>query len=256
MGLAALLGRGIANYLNQPSRGSSSTVPTDPDKLAQTLRPGDVLLIEGQFRISTAIKYLTQSTWSHAALCIQQQDKKSETDVLLVEADVSDGVRIVTLNEFKGLSTRICRPVGLSEENIENLVAFVKSRVGNDYDLKNVIDLARYLFPTPPVPVRWRRKMIAFGSGEPTKAICSSLIASAFQSIRYPILPEITQQMLDDPKCRDCAQEILHVRHHSLFTPRDFDVSPYFKIIKPTLETGFDHKGLAWTSLQTGDPFS
>ena len=35
-----------------------------------TLRPGDVLLVEGSSRISTAIKYLTQSTWSHAALFV------------------------------------------------------------------------------------------------------------------------------------------------------------------------------------------
>jgi hypothetical protein len=42
---------------------------------------------------------------------------------------------------------------------------------------------------------------------------------------------------------REDAREVLHIRHHSLFTPRDFDVSPYFAIIKPTLELGFDpHK--------------
>ncbi|MDP1690678.1 MAG: hypothetical protein Q8L49_01730 [Burkholderiaceae bacterium] len=40
--------------------------------------------------------------------------------------------------------------------------------------------------------------------------------------------------------------EILQVRHHSLFAPRDFDVSPYFAVIKPTLAAGFDHRALAW----------
>lgn len=254
MGIASLLGRGIAHYLNQPSRGSGSMIPSDPDQLARTLRAGDVLLVEGKFRISTAIKYLTQSTWSHAALCIQPQDQDNQTDVLFVEADVADGVRIVSLSEYADLSTRICRPVGLSEQDREKLIGFVKDHVGDEYDLKNVIDLARYLFPTPPVPVRWRRRMIAFGSGEPTKAICSSLVASAFQSIQYPILPEVTNHMLEDPNCRDCVQEILHVRHHSLFTPRDFDLSPYFKIVKPTLERAFDHKGLAWAPQPTTMP--
>lgn len=43
------------------------------------------------------------------------------------------------------------------------------------------------------------------------------------------------------------VQEILHVRHHSLFVPRDFDVSPYFQIVKPTVEAGFDHHGLVWS---------
>ncbi len=26
----------------------------------------------------------------------------------------------------------------------------------------------------------------------------------------------------------------------------DFDLSPYFEIVKPTLEEGFDYKGLTW----------
>jgi hypothetical protein len=36
------------------------------------------------------------------------------------------------------------------------------------------------------------------------------------------------------------------VRHHSLFAPRDFDVSPYFQMIKPTIEAGFDFRALKW----------
>jgi hypothetical protein len=38
----------------------------------------------------------------------------------------------------------------------------------------------------------------------------------------------------------------MHIRHHSLFVPRDFDVSPYFRIIKPTIETRFDFRTLKW----------
>ncbi|MFZ8458414.1 hypothetical protein ACO1MZ_14020, partial [Staphylococcus aureus] len=41
-------------------------------------------------------------------------------------------------------------------------------------------------------------------------------------------------------------QEILHIRHHSLFAPRDFDLSPYFAIVKPTIEGGFNHRKLQW----------
>jgi hypothetical protein len=91
--------------------------------------------------------------------------------------------------------------------------------------------------------------MIGLGSGDPTKAICSSLIALAFQSVRYPILPLITQEMVDAPDCEACVRELLHVRHHSLFTPRDFDVSPYFRIIKPELGADFDPHALAWDDL-------
>jgi len=49
-----------------------------------------------------------------------------------------------------------------------------------------------------------------------------------------------------DPLCPACVDEILHVRHHSLYVPRDFDVSPYFGIIKPTLADDFDHRRLNW----------
>jgi len=64
--------------------------------------------------------------------------------------------------------------------------------------------------------------------------------------VRYPILPGIERRDRQDPLCPGCVDEILHVRHHSLFVPRDFDVSPYFQVVKPTLETGFDPHGVRW----------
>lgn len=158
---------------------------------------------------------------------------------------MSEGVRTVSVAQFAGYHVRICRPVGLLESEIEAVTQFALAHVGDEYDLASVVDLARYLLPTPPVPTSWRRRMIALGSGEPTKAICSTLIAEAFQSVRYPILPVIEKG--DDPECASCVREILHIRHHSLFTPRDFDVSPYFQIIKPTIEAGFDHHLLNWS---------
>jgi hypothetical protein len=105
--LASKLGKGLARYLSKPRRHYTTFDITDPDRLASVLQPGDVLLVDGVSRISTGIKYLTQSTWSHAA------------------------------------------------------------------------------------PVH-------------------------------------------------------HIRHHTLFAPRDFDISPYFRTIKPTQEAGFDHHLLTW----------
>ena len=87
--------------------------------------------------------------------------------------------------------------------------------------------------------------MIALGSGDPTRAICSTLIAQAFQSVRYPILPRIGQKT-GHPLSEPALNEILHIRHHSLFAPRDFDVSPYFQIIKPTIDGAFDPHKLVW----------
>ncbi len=88
--------------------------------------------------------------------------------------------------------------------------------------------------------------MLALGSGDPTRAICSSLIAEAFQSIKYPILPDSILTKSKDLNCSDCYDEFLHIRHSSLFAPRDFDISPYFQIIKPTLDAGFDPHKINW----------
>ena len=89
--------------------------------------------------------------------------------------------------------------------------------------------------------------MIALGSGDPTRTICSTLIAQAFHSVPYPILPRIERlpehQRVESAYTRD---EILHIRHHSLFAPRDFDLSPYFQIVKPTIESAFDPHMLTW----------
>lgn len=244
------LGGRLARYLAREVHVHSAAPATRPELLLATLRPGDVLLVEGNSRVSTAIKYLTQSTWSHAALYVGNAlaEAGNNSDHCFVEADTVQGVRSVGISAFAGLHSRICRPVGLTPEDCQKLTAFAIARIGSQYDLRNVIDLARYLFPTPPVPLRFRRNMLALGSGDPTRAICSTLIAQAFQSIRYPILPITSVQNDDRPDCPACVNEILSVRHHSLFAPRDFDVSPYFDVIKPTISVGFDFHAINWSN--------
>jgi len=233
------LGRLLARYLQRETRRYVAFSVTPPDRLARTLRPCDVLLVEGSQRVSSAIKYLTQSTWSHAAIYVGREAGSGE----LIEADLREGVRYVPLVAYESYNTRICRPVGLSEEDCERVLAFCHASIGKTYDLQNVIDLLRYLLPGPPVPMRWRRRMLALGSGDPTRAICSTLIAEAFQQVRYPILPDI-----DSYAAPSGRRDILRIRHHSLFTPRDFDLSPYFQIVKPTLEEAFDYRCLTWAT--------
>lgn len=231
-----MAGQRIARFLQKETGTYARFSAMPPHRLRATLRPGDVLLVEGNSRIASAIKYLTNSTWSHAAF-FAGGDETME----LIEADVLEGVRMAELSSYDGFNTRICRPVGLSAEDLATVIGYMQSRIGHAYDLRNVIDLARYLLPQPPVPKRWRRRMLALGSGDPTRAICSTLIAEAFQKVRYPILPNIHI----DPDMPE-AKEILHIRHHSLFTPRDFDLSPYFRIVKPTIEANFDYRALTW----------
>ena len=252
--LLAWLGSRLAKYLSEARPEGTHLATSPPEKLAGALEPGDVLLIEGNTRISVAIKYLTQSTWSHSALYIGDAlgaPAAGEEAKVLIEADMRAGVRAVPLSHFAGLHTRICRPVGLAADDLKKVVDFAVTRIGEAYDMKNVFDLARYLFPTPPVPARFRRRMIALGSGDPTRAICSTLIAEAFGSVRYPILPEYVPPKAGEHS--DLAQEeILRIRHHSLYVPRDFDISPYFDIIKPTIAHGFDYRKLRWAENQSG----
>ena len=247
--LSAFLGRSLARYINQPVKGCQPFAINDPATLVTVLEPGDVLLVEGNRRISSAIKYLTQSTWSHAAMYVGaalNQGSDPLQSPMLIEADLEKGVIAVPLAKYADLNTRICRPVGLTSEDRQKVVDFMVGRIGHAYDMRNVIDLARYLLPTPPVPVAWRRRLLALGSGDPTRAICSTLIAQAYQSVRYPILPRIELRQEADTKLGYTVREFLHIRHYSLFTPRDFDISPYFQVIKARVENGFDYRALNW----------
>ena len=232
------IGSYLARFLSKPRPGYQQHDTAIIERVVQVIRPGDILLVDGNSRISTAIKYLTQSTWSHACLYLGDDSRSLDTPAL-VEADLNAGVTLVPLSKYASYNVRICRPVGLSEEEREKLLRFVRERLGYRYDLKNIFDLMRYLIQNPAVPMRYRRQMLSLGSGEPTKAICSTLIAQAFQSINYPILPRETWQ-------EESGETHLEARHYTHYVPRDFDLSPYFCVIKPTLELGFDFHSLRW----------
>lgn len=239
-------GQAIARYLEKPAAGYEPFTPSDPDALRQSLRPGDVLLVEGNNHIAGVIKYLTQSTWSHSALHVGPIEGVRTADGephVLIEANVGEGVCSAPLSKYYQFHTRICRPVGLTEEDVKRVCRYAIERIGFDYDLKNILDLMRFMFPLP-APQRWRRKLIALGSGDPTRIICSSLIAQAFEEVRYPILPKVTRL-----ESRTARREILEIRHSSLYAPRDFDISPYFKVVKPTIAKGFDYKKMHWADL-------
>jgi Permuted papain-like amidase enzyme, YaeF/YiiX, C92 family len=242
------VGRFLAEYLSRPvaKPGGSSM---DARLVADTLAPGDVLLVEGNTRMSAAIKYLTQSMWSHAALYVGIRPELASAEAepaTLIEADVLDGVRAVPLSVYNRFRVRICRPVKLTPEDCERLIQYAVQRLGHKYDLKNVLDLARYLFPIP-IPARLRRRLIAFGSGDPSRAICSTLIAQAFNAVRYPILPVISRKRESDPEQADQARELWRIRHYSLYVPRDFDASPFFEVVKPRITKAFDYRHAPWS---------
>ena len=97
------------------------------------------------------------------------------------------------------------------------------------------MDLARCMFPYWCVPRRWRSTLFEHNAGKPTKTVCSTMMAEAFAKIRFPIIPVIHQ---------DKDGQLSLIRSNSkLITPRDFDHSPYFDVIKyPILD--FDELGI------------
>ena len=219
----------LINFLERPSFSRTSP-PTHPiSYLKNTLQPGDVLLVEGQQRFSMAIKYLTQSNWSHAALYIGNNE--------LIEADLKDGVIRIPVETYKGYHTRICRPVNLDPKDLDRIIENLKGKQGLSYDIKNIFNLLKYLFPLHPLNKLKGSAFICLGSDDPTKVICSSVIAQAYHEVGYPIFP-IAKTVEGKRKYAK--------RHVSSYVPCDFDRSPYFRVIKPTIEVGFNYKNMAW----------
>jgi len=212
---------------------------TDFERLCEEIRPLDVLLVEGRSRVSNIIKTVTCSPWTHAALYIGRMDDIKDGALqnkiaeyyrgdhrrqLLVEALLDEGTTIKPLDKYKGEHLRICRPNGLSKSDRQKAVAFALSHLGFAYDVRHLLDLARFLFPYAVIPRRWRSTLFTRRPGQTTKTVCSYMLGEVFASINFPILPVI--ERLEGDKFK------LYKRNTKLLTPSDFDYSPYFDIIK------------------------
>jgi hypothetical protein len=116
-------------------------------------------------------------------------------------------------------------------------------RLGSDYDVRQLVDLARFFFPWAILPRRWRSSLFQRNAGASTRTVCSCLLAEAFSTVDFPILPFIERR--DDGTLR------FFKRNPRLFTPKDFDYSPYFHIIKYPflgLEDVGVYRNLPWSS--------
>ena len=144
--LLRFFGRLIIRYLNKPLLNYRSYQFIPLAELEACLQPGDVLLVEGNQRISSAIKYLTQSTWSHAAYYVGREaglrDKYGHP-AALVEADLTDGVIAASLTKYLGYNTRICRPELITEADRNVVSNYIINSIGQSYDVKNVVDLKK-----------------------------------------------------------------------------------------------------------------
>ena len=262
------------SLLTKPVARYQLTIPNDLARLRRNIRKGDVILVEGNERISECIKYLTQSSWSHSCLYVGDEALKrdpkmrdeliakygDEANYLVVEALVEGGVVLTPLSKYREFNIRICRPYGLSAADQREVVQRALDNVGHRYDLRNIFDLARYFLPVSLVPARLRRQALHFGSGDPTRVICSSMIAECFSHVRFPVLPryEPFPPGFEPAKASSWIRRfsrrtasfpgLLRMVSPTLITPRDFDLSPYFQIIKFNVleDSRFDYRNLLW----------
>lgn len=263
----------FVGLLTKPLKNYAFRFPNDLGALRRHLQKGDVLLVEGSQRISEAVKYLTQSSWSHSALYIgdelarrnhplaaqAREEFGDEADCLLVEALAAKGVVMSPLSKYAEHNVRICHPHNLQAADRQVLLDEVIDQLGYTYDLKNIFDLARYFLPFSLVPRRFRHTALRIGSGEPTRVICSSMIASAFVKVGFPILPRVEtapdaepppfyQRLLSFVAPEEDARPVFHRRHPTLITPRDFDLSPYFETVKFNVigSRRLDYRNVVW----------
>lgn len=274
-----LLIRFLVKLLVKEHRGYRQRFPNDLTKLRSTLKPGDVVLVEGSQRVSEVIKYLTQTCWSHSALYVGDALVKrsateagkyrerfgDEANALLVESTLEEGVTASPLSKYLHHNIRICRPVNLRPGDLNTVLESVISQIGNPYGVDHIIDLLRYFFPVRLIPKRLRHTALKHGGRVSKEVVCSSQIALAFQRVRYPIQPVIKEASITGGKPRRLPAWIVFGRRSystvfetgeftpcdpMLVTPRDFDLSPYFQVVKlsGSDKREFDYKKIKWAT--------
>ena len=235
---AGFLYKLISNWLTR--EGPPAKVPLcNFERLQYEIRPADVILVEGRSRVSEVIKIITQSSWTHAMLYIgrlydiadpqlrqriQNCYHGDPNDQLLIEAELGKGTIVSPMSKYTTDHLRICRPHALTPGDAQKTIQFCINRLGMDYDVRHILDLARFLFPWAILPRRWRSSLFEHNAGSSTRTVCSSLLADAFTKVKYPILPFIDRSQSGDLR--------FYKRNTRLFSPKDFDYSPYFDIIK------------------------
>lgn len=223
---------------------------TSFERLRYELRPGDVLLVEGRSNVAEIIKSITQSMWTHSFFYIgrlhdiddpmlrdhiQKYRHCMPEEQLIIEAILGKGIIVTSIEDYEGEHLRICRPRGITRADSQKVIKYAINDLGKDYNVRQIMDLARFMFPYWFLPRRWRSSLFEHNAGRPTKTVCSTMMAEAFAKVRFPIIPVLHQDETGNLKL---------IRGNSqLMTPRDFDHSPYFDVIKyPLLD--FDELGI------------
>lgn len=212
---------------------------SDFERLRYEIRPGDAILVEGRSRVSEIIKTITLSSWTHSALYIGRlhdiedpalrdqvkQAYQGETDEqLIIESLLGKGTLVDSISKYREAHLRICRPTSITLKDAQKVIAYAINQLGTYYNVRQILDLARFLFPYAFLPRRWRSSLFEHNAGAPTHTVCSSMMAEAFASVHFPILPVLHRD--EDGNLK------MYKRNTKLITPKDFDYSPYFDVIK------------------------
>jgi len=164
------------------------------------LRPGDVILTDGNTRAAALVRRVTRSPWAHVSVYVGPLEVGDDARCV-VEAHISAGVRAVPLSAFKGRRARIVRLLSLNEPDRRRLADWLVGRLGDPYDLGHIWALGRRLLKLPA-----RRTMVQ----DAKRFVCSSLLVQAFLFVGHPIA---TSQ----------ARDIL---------PGDFESAPGFEVVQ------------------------
>jgi hypothetical protein len=176
---------------------------------------------------------------------------------LLIEAEAGEGVRCAPIAKYIHHNLRVCRPRSLRRDDLDRVITDLLSQLGRPYNVRHIWDLARYFFPVSLIPSRFRRAALQLGGDTTRRVICSTMLARAFANVGYPILPRVTFDGSAAPPSwlhrllgrNGHGVRTLYSREDPSFvTPRDFDLSPYFEIVKFNHLAGgkFDYRRIEW----------
>ncbi len=214
--------KGLVNYLVAPVAGAPVRQPRRG--LEALLQPGDVILVAGKTRFASLVCRLTRSTWSHVAIYVGP-GHHDDAAHCVVEADVEEGVRMITLHDLNDHDIQVVRASRLPESSRQELIDYLLARVGLRYDLDHVIALGRLMLFAPSPLGRWLSPR-TMRRPDPTRAICSTLVAHALFTAGVsvgatPIVAARLQQAAGE------AQEDLSAALDYL-VPGDFERLPEF----------------------------
>ena len=260
--IKSVLNRIIVNRLNKKVTDYFYRIPNNMKNLKRYIRKGDVVLVEGNQRLSELIKVFTQSHWSHSAFYVGNELIKNgsthrekfldefgeRAEHMVVEAITGRGVIASPIDKYEFYNLRVCRPYGITKRDVKEVIDYVVSNMGREYDNRNLYDLAFTLIPLGLNPRKKKSMKISIGKSDEFAVTCSGLIAKAFYMVGYPISPAINVEE-EEKKSISVEYPYGHnytKRHFSHITPADFDLSPNFRVIKfNIIEDGdFDYKSL------------